>query len=366
MTRNIFVLLSILALSASPAAAQSRTNVLDAPGDPRGLSELTICSQNLEMYGLLEFMKEDKPSYTVTDLEEKDFALADRFASQSCDVIAVQEIVGKTEVDGKRALEHLARALRRRMNRYYDTAVGETADSKMRVGFLVAKDKADIISTLSYARVELPQLTPKDKPKLFSRGPLEIQISVRGQGDAPSKIVNLVNLHFKSKHGGQNDPAALEWETTRMQMAEALRRIIEDRFSQSFANNKTPLVVLGDRNANFDVASAKILEGSLILKNFQGDGPCRLSKRGVPLCKPGTASPQRLFSVLLGDPETKARHGTFEYKGVYSWLDDILMPAESLPYAWERFDSTANYSSGVVSQPEEASDHAMVWTRLNW
>lgn len=353
-------------MAASTARAQSRTNVLEAPTDPRGPTELTVCSQNLEMYGTLGLMKDNKPGYTTTDLEEKEAALADRFRVPNCDVIAVQEILGKTEIEAKQGIDQLAAALRVRMNRYYDTAIGETTDSKMRVGFLVAKDKAEILATLSYARVELPLMTPKDKPKLFSRGPLEIQISVRGQGEAPSKVVNLINLHFKSKHGGQDDPAALEWETSRMQMAEALRRIIEDRFSQAFANTKTPLIVMGDRNANFDVASAKILEGSLLLKNFQGDGPCRLSKRGVPLCKPGTASPQRLFSVLLGDPETKALHGTFKYQGVYSWLDDILMPAETLPYAWERFDSTGNYSSGVISQPEGASDHYMVWAKLNW
>lgn len=369
--RKFFIttLCCLLALGAVPAhlaTAQSRSNLLSDSGDPRGEPELTICSQNLELYGLLTFMKAAKAGYTANDLDDKETALARRFAAAHCDVIAVQEVLGKTEPDARAALEQLGAAARRVSNRYYAAVVGESTDGKMRTGFLVAKDRAEIISSLSYARVELPKLTAKDKPKLFTRGPTEVQISVKGKGDAPSKIINLVTIHFKSKHSSKDDPTALEWETSRMQMAEAVRRIVEERFAGSFANSESLLVVLGDRNSNFDVASAKILEGTLVLKNFQADGACRLSKRGVPLCKAQTAAPQRLFSVLLGDPETKGKPGTYRYKDVYSWLDEILMPAESLPYAWERFDSNGNYDSGVVYEPKEASDHAMVWTRLNW
>jgi hypothetical protein len=58
--------------------------------------------------------------------------------------------------------------------------------------------------------------------------------------------------------------------------------------------------------------------------------------------------------------------GTFEYKGEYSWLDDILMPAESLVYVWKSAYSDSKYSSGVLYKPKEASDHAMVYTKLNW
>jgi hypothetical protein len=126
------------------------------------------------------------------------------------------------------------------------------------------------------------------------------------------------------------------------------------------------LIVLGDRNSNFDTASARILEGTLALKHFQEEGGCRLSKRGVPLCKQGTALPQRLFSVLLGDPQTKLQPGTFRFKKEYSWLDDILMPLESLRYTWRSFDNSESYDCGVVNEPGLASDHALVYVKLNW
>ena len=125
-------------------------------------------------------------------------------------------------------------------------------------------------------------------------------------------------------------------------------------------------MLLGDRNSNFDVASARILDGTLNLSNFQADGSCRLSKRGVPLCKSGASMPQRLFSVLTSNRSVFVLPGTFSYKGEYSWLDEILMPAESLPFAWKSPFVESQYDSGVVYSPKDASDHALVYVRLNW
>jgi hypothetical protein len=116
------------------------------------------------------------------------------------------------------------------------------------------------------------------------------------------------------------------------------------------------LLVMGDRNSNYDVASAKILEGVLALESFQSEGPCRMSKRGVPLCKAGSAFPGKLFSVLTGDPQTRLLPGTFQYKNVFSWLDDILMPPPSLEHALAYADESGDYASGVEWSPTEASD----------
>jgi predicted extracellular nuclease len=189
---------------------------------------------------------------------------------------------------------------------------------------------------------------------------------VFGKEGAPDKIVAIVNFHFKSKRGGEGDPAGLEYETLRMQMAEALRRIVENRHAQSFANGATILVVLGDRNSHFDTASARILEGILTLNEFQRSGKCRLSKRGVPLCQAETRVSQKLFSVLTTDRQASKQPGTFVYKGEFSWLDDILLPAEALPFARSRDAVEGDYDAGVVYKPATASDHAMVYVRLNW
>jgi hypothetical protein len=195
---------------------------------------------------------------------------------------------------------------------------------------------------------------------------MELQISVPSRKANELKTISLVNFHFKSKRGAASDPTGLEWETYRMEMAEALRRIIDARHKQSFASSDSLLLVMGDRNGNYDVASARILEGSLALQSFRKDGGCRLSKRGVPICKTGVSLPQRLFSVFVQNERVHSLPGTFSYEGEYSWLDDILMPAESLSFAWKTAFSEGEYDSGVIYTPKDASDHALVYVKLNW
>jgi len=359
------LLCAFLAPAGPGLHAQSRSNILDPAADPRGRPELVVCSQNLAEYGIYRPGGEDDEEAQAA-YQRKEEALTRRFTGQGCDVIALQEILAKDQEAGTNVLEHLAAVLRRASNRFYDVKSGLSNDSRHRNGFLVARDRAEILDSLSYARVELPKLAKEQKPREFARGPLELQIRVKPFGDSPSKTVTLVTFHFKSKRGSGGDPAEQEWETWRMEMAEALRRVVESRHAQSFASGETLLILIGDRNSNFDTASARILEGVLTLGNFQGEAPCRLSKRGVPLCQAGTSRPQKLFSVLTGDPETHLAPGTFKYKKIYSWLDDILMPAESLRFAWKNFDSSGDYDSGVISDPPAASDHAMVYVKLNW
>lgn len=364
--RRFLVIASIL-LCGSISKAQIRTNEVDANPDPRGPAELTVCSQNLENYGIFSEAAARTAGFTQADLAKKEEALGIRFAKTKCDVIAVQELLGKTAVTAQAGIEQLAKVAHEYTGRIFDMRVGETNDQVSREAFLVARDRAEILTSLSYARVELPKIAEdKQKPRLFSRGPLEIQIRVNGLEESKERLVSLINLHFKSKAGSSKDPTQLEWETYRMEQAEALRRIIEHRHASSFDSAATPLIVLGDRNADTLLASAKILMGNLTLASFQGGGACRLGKQGTPLCQAGVALPQILFSVLTLDPQTKLLHGTFTYKKEYSWLDDILLPTESLPLAWQNPGIAGDFNSGVVYSPSEASDHAMVWVTLNW
>jgi hypothetical protein len=334
--------------------------------DPRGMPDLRICSQNLKLFGEYGVTVSRGPALSREEYQDKVLSLARRFASAQCDVVAVQELVGRNQDSLLEALKTLSAKTRELTNRVFEYRAGPMAEGGMALGYLVAKDRAEVLNVVSYSKVELPKLSPKQKPRLFSRSPLEIQLLVASKESGVKKTVTLVNFHFKSKRAGSGDPAGLEWETYRMEMSEALRRIVERRLSQTFASGESILVLLGDRNSNFDVASARILEGTLTLQSFQDTAPCRLSKRGAPICRSGESHPQRLFSVLTENPRTKSLPGTYEYKGEYSWLDDILMPAESLPFAWFEVASEAIYDSSVTYGSPEASDHAMVAVALNW
>jgi predicted extracellular nuclease len=348
-----------------PKSSQ-RSRGVQVGEDPRGAPDLVVCSQNLKLFGTYAVMKARSPGYKLSQYELKVEELVTRFRREQCDVIAVQEVMGKSEAEGKAALSELIRVLRRDTGRIYESRIAPPADGAMTTGFLVAKDRAEILQAFSYARVELPRISKKQKPRIFSRTPLEIQLAVTSREGEIRKTVSVVNFHFKSKRGGEGDPTGLEWETYRMEMSEALRRILEARHENSFASGESVLVVLGDRNSNFDVASARILEGSLTLGSFMAGGPCRLSKRGVPLCKVDSELPRKLFSVITSNKEAMPQSGTFSYKGEYSWLDDILMPAESLRYAWTTAYSEGSYNAGALYTPKDASDHAMVYVKLNW
>jgi len=347
-------------------SAQVRTSDLTQVEDPRGEVELTVCTQNLENYGVLPSVQRRVKNATREDIIDKEAALIKRFMTAKCDVIAVQEVIGKNEAEVRTVLAHLALLLQRRTNRFFDVRPGTSIDGVINVGVLVAKDRADILNTLSYSRVELPKLITKQRPRFFARGPLEVQLDVKAVGERIRKTVTLVIFHLKSRAGGARDPTGLEWETYRMEEAEALRRIIDNRHAKSFGSGEGIFIALGDRNSHFDTASSAILEGVLTLKAFQGKAPCRLSKRGIPLCLKGTSLPERLFSALITDPQASKLPGTFQLNGVFSWIDDILMPAESLRFALATFDNNGDYNSGVVYEPREASDHSMAYVKLNW
>ena len=352
--------------AAKKGKKRSPTKYVTPGTDPRGLVDLTICSQNLKLFGTYETVKSRAPNTTKGEHELKTEELVKRFVSARCDVIAMQEVMGEKEADAKAALDELAAQIRRVTNRSFISRVAPVAEGTMTLGYLIAQDRATVVSALSYAKIELPIIGEKERPRVFQRTPMELQLTVASRDGGEPRTVSIVNFHFKSKRGGASDPTGLEFETYRMEMAEALRRIVESRHQQSFASGESILVILGDRNGNFDVASARILEGSLLLANFRKDGGCRLSKRGVPLCKTGISLPQRLFSVFARNERSNQVPGTFSYQGEYSWLDDILMPAESLSYAWRSAFKEGVYDSGVVYNPKGASDHALVYVRLNW
>ncbi len=353
--KKIHYLLIISLLISNLVTAQSR-NIISSENNQSNV-QLVVCSQNLKNYNALANLKAPK--------NEKESALVKRFSEVGCDVIAVQEIVGSNEQAATDNLLRLAKFLKLSTGREFDVKAGELNDATQRVGFLVAKDRAEISNTATYKKLLLPKLDESQKPRLFVRAPLEIQLSVNGKKDSPNKQVSLVNFHFKSKSNSKDDPAMLQWETYRMEMSEGLRRALAFRFLKQPLNDQI-LVVLGDRNSHFDTASAKILEGGLSLDNFKGEAICRINKRGAPVCQGGAQKEKEFISVITTDPETSLNPGTYKYNKTYSFLDDILTLQSNLAFFREDLNKEGNYDSGIMYKYPEASDHAMVWTKLRW
>lgn len=359
------ILIVVLALSPLHSAfADNRVSDFMVDPDPRGAPDLTICTQNFENYGLLPDVKKREPGMDQDGYSTKQQALISRFITARCDIIAAQEILG-TKEDAYQALISLRDQMRGRWNRFFNVVNGDGEDGS-RCAFLYAIDKVELLNSVTYKGVELPRLAPEDAARSFPRAPLELQVrTIAGVGSSP-KTVNLITFHFKSKRGGWKDPAELEYETSRMAMSEAIRRIVLARHRETLSSGEAPLLLLGDRNSDADSASARILEGSIRLANFMKDKQCRIGARGVPLCLPTARGKQDFFSVLTQDPETKALEGSYTYQNEKIWLDEILMSAASLHYARTKLENSGNYHSGLVEEPKEASDHALAYVRLNW
>ncbi len=353
--------------SAQNRKAGRSVKDLLAKDDPRGPPELVLCSQNLNNLGDFALTKRRlDTSMTLGTFNAKIAGLAKRMITGECDVVAVQELLGANEAEATENLTRIAKVLHFHTGRVFDVIVGKTNDPVSRVGYLMATDRVEMLAQVSYNRVELPKILPKERPRFFLRGPLELQLSVRGRNGSKSKIVTVVNFHLKSKGGRERDPAELEWETYRMQMAEAIRRIVESRHERAFGSGETLLVLLGDRNSNFDSAANDILSGTLTLDDFKLKGGCRLSKRGVAFCQKEKHRPLRLFSLLQSDPQTKTLTGTFHLRNVYSWLDDILVSQETMRFAWENYAIEGDYTSFVINEPADVSDHALIGASFNW
>ncbi|RME59704.1 MAG: hypothetical protein D6780_04675 [Candidatus Dadabacteria bacterium] len=366
MRKNYFVFI-ILCLWLLPfnSLAQSRTvNVF--PKDSRGDVEAVLCTQNLNNWGLYKDVVRANSSITPALYKRKEEGLIARFLKAKCDIIGVQEVLGKDLQTAKKALSVLADGLHLATGRMWQGVVSKSNDKRSRVGLLFAQDTAKLLNFLSYADVLLPKLSQHQKPRFFARGPLEVHLKVKGKEGKKSKVIVVITFHFKSKRGGKNDPAGLMFETWRMEMAEALRRIVLNRHKSNIESGRTLVVLMGDRNSNFDTASAKILEGVLTLSHFQKSAPCRISMRGAPLCQAGSWRSPQFVSVLTTDPETKQLPGTYQYKKTYSWIDDILLPPTALPFTWESPTKRGNYASGVIYTPKSASDHALAYVQLNW
>lgn len=351
-------------LIANDLSAQSRGyKIYDE--DPRGEVDLVVCSQNLENYGLFDDAKKRNAKLSKDDYTLKNKALVKRFAFNKCDVIAFQELLGN-ENNSKEAIKKLGKLLANNTGRVFNYYLARSNDKYSRVGFLVAKDRAEVLDTVSYSRVELPKLIEGERPRFFTRGPFEIQLKVKARGKNKTKKINIITFHFKSKSGGFKDPAKTNWEILRMQSAEALRSIVENRFKKSLIDGEQILILLGDRNADLDSASARILKGTHTLSMFSGKAPCRLSKKGVPLCQSGVVRPPVFVSVLTDDAETSRLQGTYMYQNTYSWVDDILVAVPSLPFTWENFAVEGNYNSGISDVYPQASDHSLSYVKINF
>ncbi len=313
--------------------------------------KLTICSQNLHNFGA-----ERGPAIR----EVRATLLSERIAKAKCDIVAVQELTAKRMDHAKSVCNKLIEKLANQTNSKWECVIGDLGEGQHRLAFLFKTKNLSVTEAISHINAPIPKLSKIDKPSTFQRPPLEAVFQFKSQ--KISRRLAIFNIHLKSKSGGEKDPTSLKWEIQRMEQAEAIRSLALNRSVKS----QIPVLIAGDRNSNFNSPTAKILTGELTLKDFSELAPCRVTSKLIPVCKRDVIKPPFFVSPIILDKSNLSIGGTFSYKKKLEFLDDILIDVKSLGLVQKHHFSLKEFNSGILFEPSEASDHALVWVRLSF
>lgn len=326
----------------------------------KGPPELIICTQNLYNYGLPQ---QTKRAQRQAD-QKRD--LISRMQEARCDLIAVQEVTGRDERQAQRIVDDLAKTLTMVTGKKFIGLLGESRNDRIRNGFLLSDRAGSVLSSRSFFRRSLPALETRGPAQSFMRGPLALLLEVKpATGALPLRLI-VINLHFKSSYNGWKDPSGTNYETTRMEMAEAVREGAREMVRGY--DKRVPIIILGDRNASEFSATSAILSGERRLEDFRIPGRCKLDQENEPECGK-LPRRERQFIPLFA---TKYREnkgwfsqteGSFRYRNKDEFIDEILIDPADLEMV-KRGDGELNI--GLVGEFYRGSDHKLLWAELNW
>lgn len=340
---------------------------------------LRVCTQNLNNFMRPRRRKGSSKNRKTIRKKEKRYQLrqrgylVERFLQAKCDVVAVQEVYGKSRKHAQKNLEFLASAFSSAKHRRFSVYVGNTHDDYIRNGFLIDTDVVRVKEVRSFVDYPLPVLSRTGSHASFARGPLLLVIETLGHAGKLRGIL-LLTLHFKSKVGAWKDYTHTKFELLRMEMAEGLREIALDLLSRPVYSGYS-LLMLGDLNSGRDSATARILSGSLRLSDFRRN--CRLNVKQKVLCKKLVQRDpifQRLFNNEIVRHGKLAHNASYRYKDREELIDEILLSSKDvslLRYSDEYSDQPKvlnKVHSGIGMQGvfNRGSDHKLLWVDLVW
>lgn len=316
-------------------------------------ARIRICSENLERWG-------DPAGHGGEGhvQEQRDF-LVERMTAAHCDVVALQEVFGRTKRESAQTADALAKALSDATGEHFRGSIGESEDPFIRNGYLVRTSKVEILRERSFLDEPLPRLGRHGPIAHYTRAPTALIARLRG---VRSASLFLLNIHFKSKHDSFKDRSGTQFETMRMVMAEAARELLL-REAHSGGRTVVP-ILLGDRNAGEESATAELLSGKRRIDDFQS-GACGLSDDDdhVPQCRqsPHEVALIPLLATARRDSAPDVRGGSFSYRGKLELLDEIFISPAQLPRVR---DDRGQLRVGFEGRFFKGSDHKMVWAEL--
>jgi len=350
-------------VASQPRTLTSSAASSNAGAGGSGIKSLTVCSQNLNNFGLESRSRKSKNKKSNKNRSKRRKGaqlnhLVNRIIEAKCDLVAVQELTGKNHKLSLGRLRVLSKALTKIDGRNYKVFAGPSRDDRIRNGFILASDVAEKIDTESLIDDNLPGFRRNDRPARFSRGPYILKFRVPGSDEK----LALINVHFKSKASSYKDKTKTKFELLRMRMAAKVSDEAESLLKDGYV-----VMVAGDFNSRRESSSLDILSGELELSRFsvgRDEASCRVDKRLESQCR-NVKAQQSLVPVLANAIENKQKiggTGSYRYKGQQELIDDILIDRKSLSL----MKSGGKFNAGLQGSFGKGSDHKLVWARLEF
>ena len=313
--------------------------------------QVNICTQNIFRLG-------DKGS----ESEEFDFQLkylVDRISEVGCAVVALQEVPGNMD-QSTQIVDMLSAKLEEKLNSsHFDKLLGPSNDPYIRNAFIFDANRVKLMRSKSLYHDSLPRFSSRSGPTSYARGPLMAEFEVLNKN--MTKRLVLINYHLKSKSRGFKDKTGLDFEVSRLLSAAGIR----ERMDEFMRGHKAEYVevLLGDRNADYDSASAKVFSGELDMNDFRGNNSCEIVQSGQAVCD----AEHYVNPVFMGTLESKNREEnenfvTHSYRGRGSILDEIYISKEDFD---RTLDLNGRIRAGVVGEFSKGSDHLLTWVGVD-
>lgn len=318
-------------------------------------NKLTICSLNLYRLGEKGF-KNESPEF----LSQRKY-LADRIIDEDCDIIALQELVGKKKSKSAAVLHNLINYIHSKSeHRLYKFLLGESNDSWNRNAFIYDSEFLNYKNFKSWNKQTLIKDDIRSSPWSHTRGPISVFFNFKKNKFNIKEDILVVNYHLKSKASGWKDPLGTKFEYQRMLSANGIRDIIKSE------TNNVPVmpivVLLGDRNSSNSGASSEVLSGRLNAVDFFRKGTCKISPEGSALCPPETFRTPDMIPVLQNkEIELGRKIGTYRIGRRLEILDEIYLSSN---YYELVLGPRGEIRSKTVGEFKKGSDHLLSLVEL--
>ncbi len=350
--------------------------------DVRGEAEVTICSINLQSFGLPVEVRRIAPARMATQ-RARIKSISESINTTGCSIVAAQGLIGKDVITINKVVKIIVSKLEKSTNKKWKGYAAPTNHQLSTNAFFVSDDILSVNTYVSHADIVLPRFG-QFKEKSFPRGPFEINVTVSGKDGAKNKRIILVTMYLnKSIKRVNREPIS-----TRIQFAEGMRQLVQLIQGGIDITDPPIIILLGDRSfGKYDIGS-KILGGKIRLKDFKAEGGCDIEEdpKEKAVCKALERRPRSLIGILSEavdplpqivskkiddkrvkvfkkiDPEESRERRNKEFARTV----EIYMLPEDLPIAWKRHNAPGQYDSGTVSIDKGIKTSPLAWVRLNW